>query len=210
MTHSGLEADNLLVRQGVGLGNDRDQVDLGVEASHNLNVQRLEGVASGLDEEDTGVNSVVNNVHSVDLVLSIEVGIETLLNVVDNGAPRLIVVNEVAKAGGVNDSQAQANTGLLNIGADGLDGDSLGDNVQAGRLALLGRVQGGVEQSVDQSRLAQTGLANNHHIEVEALSHTLTVPLVGKVGKSNIAGQLSSNNVLVVRNSSWGGGYCTR
>jgi hypothetical protein len=39
---------------------------------------------------------------------------------------------------------------------------------------------------------------NNHNIEVEALSHTLAVPLVGKVGETNIAGQLSSDDVTVI------------
>lgn len=155
-------------------------------------------MASRLDEENTGVNSVVDNVHSVNLVFSVQVGVEALLNVVDNGAPRLIVVNEVAKAGGVDNGQAQADTGLLDIGTDGLDGDSLGNDVQAGRLALLGRVQRGVEKSVDKGRFAQARFTNNHYIEVETLSHTLTVPLVGEVGESNIASQLSSNNVLVV------------
>jgi hypothetical protein len=33
------------------------------------------------------VDAVVNNVHAVDLVLSIQVGVETLLDVVDNRAP---------------------------------------------------------------------------------------------------------------------------
>lgn len=155
-------------------------------------------MASRLDEENTGVDSVVDNVHSVNLVLSVQVGVEALLNVVDNRAPRLIVVNEVAKAGGVDNGQAQADAGLLDIGTDGLDGDSLGDDVQARRLALLGRVQRGVEKSVDEGRFAQARFTNNHHIEVETLSHTLTVPLVGEVGESNIASQLSSNNVLVV------------
>lgn len=37
-----LEADDLLVSQGVGLGNDGDQVNLGVQAAHKLDIDVLE------------------------------------------------------------------------------------------------------------------------------------------------------------------------
>jgi len=70
---------------------------------HNLNIKRLERVTGGLDEVDDSVDTVVDNVHAVDLVLSVQVGIEPLLNVLDNWIPRLIVVDEVAKARCVND-----------------------------------------------------------------------------------------------------------
>jgi hypothetical protein len=40
-THALLESCNLIVGQGIGLGDDGDEVDLGVEAAHNLNVQGL-------------------------------------------------------------------------------------------------------------------------------------------------------------------------
>lgn len=155
MTYSGLEAGNLLIGEGVRLGNDGNQVHLGVKTAHDLNVKRLEGVASGLDEEDASVDSVVNNVHAVDLVLGIEVSVEALLNVVGDGAPRLVVVDKVTESGGVDNSQAKADAGLLNVGADGLDGDSLGDDVEAGSLALLGGVQRSVEEGVHKGRLAE-------------------------------------------------------
>jgi hypothetical protein len=58
-----------------------------METAHDLNVEGLEGVASGLNEEDTGVNAVVHNVHAVDLVLGIEVSIKSLLDVVNDRAP---------------------------------------------------------------------------------------------------------------------------
>lgn len=154
-TYSGLKASNLLVGEGVRLGNDGNQVDLGVEAAHDLNVEGLERVTSRLDEEDTGVDSVVNNVHAVDLVLGVKIGIVALLNVVGDRAPRLVIVDKVTKSGSVNDSQAKTHTSFLNIGADGLDGDGLGNDLEAGALALLGRVQVGVEESVDEGRLAE-------------------------------------------------------
>jgi hypothetical protein len=58
-----------------------------MKATHHLNIQRLKCVAGGLNEVDAGVDAVVDDVHAVDLVLGIEVGVETLLNVLDNGPP---------------------------------------------------------------------------------------------------------------------------
>ncbi len=75
---------------------------------------------------------------AVDLVLGVQVSIEPLLDVVDDRAPGLVVVDEIAEAGGIDDSQAQTHAGLLDVGADGLDRNSLGDDVEAGSLALLG------------------------------------------------------------------------
>ena len=39
-----LEADDLLVGQGVRLGDNRDQVDLSVQAAHELDINLLEPV----------------------------------------------------------------------------------------------------------------------------------------------------------------------
>jgi hypothetical protein len=58
-----------------------------VQLLHDLNIERLERVACGLDEIDDSVDTVVDNVHAVDLVLSIEVGVKSLLNVLNNGVP---------------------------------------------------------------------------------------------------------------------------
>lgn len=145
-----LEQGNLLVRKGVSLGNHWNQVDLGVQAAHDLNVERLQGVAGGLDEVDARVDTVVNDVGTVDLVFGLQVGIVSLLNVLDNGAPRVIVVHEVTKPRRVDHGQAEADTVLFDVSADGLDGHSLGDDVVAGGSALLGRVEGAVEQGVDE------------------------------------------------------------
>jgi hypothetical protein len=78
---------DFIVGNGVGLGNYRNEVDLGVKLLHHLNVDGLQGVAGGLDEVDNGMDTVVDDVHAVDLVLSIQVCVEPLLNVLDNGIP---------------------------------------------------------------------------------------------------------------------------
>lgn len=158
-TYASFEAGNFLIGECIGLGDDRDQVDLGVQAPHDLNVQRLQRVASGLNEEDASVDTVVNNVHAIDLVLSVEVCIIATLYVVNNGTPGLIVVDKVPESRGVNHGQAETNTSFLDVGADGLNLDSLGNDVVARTLAFSRGVQRSVEKRVDQSRLAKAGLA---------------------------------------------------
>ena len=155
--YASLEAGDLFIGKGVRLGDDGNQVDLVVKAAHNLDVERLQRVPSGLDEEDAGMDTVVHDVHAVDLILRIKVGIVTLLNVVDNGPPRLVVVHEVAEAGCVDDGQTETDTGFLDIGTDGLDRDGLGYYVKARPLAVLGRIQRGVEESIDKRGFTETG-----------------------------------------------------
>ena len=58
-----------------------------MKAAHDFNVERLERVAGRLNEEDASMDSVVNDVHTVDLVLSFEVSIESLLNILHNRSP---------------------------------------------------------------------------------------------------------------------------
>lgn len=128
-----------------------------METAHNFDVQRLEGVAGGLDEVDTGVDAVVDNVAAVNLVLGLQVSVETLLDVLDDRAPRVVVIDKVTEARSIDDAQAETDTVLLNIGAGGLDRHCLGDNIGIGAGTLLRGVEGGVEQSVDEGRLSEAG-----------------------------------------------------
>ena len=70
----------------------------------------------------------------------------------------LIVVDKVTKARSVNNGQAQTNTVLFNIGADGLNVDGLGREVERRLLTLLRGVERGVEEGVDQSGLSEARL----------------------------------------------------
>lgn len=40
---------------------------------------------------------------------------------------------------------------------------------------------------------------NDHDVEVETLADALSVPLVGKVGESNVTSQFATNDILVIR-----------
>ena len=114
-------------------------------------------MASWLDEVDASMYAIVHDVDTVDLVLRIEISIEALFNVLNYRAPRDVVVDEVAETRGINDGQTKAHAILFNVGADRLYGDGFGADVKARRLTLLRGVKRCVEESVDQSRLAEAG-----------------------------------------------------
>lgn len=97
-------------------------------------------MAGGLNKEYASMDAVVDDVHTVNLVLGIEIGIIALLDVVDNGSPRFIVVHEVAETRSVDNSKAETDASFLNVCADGLDRNGLGYYVKARSLAVLRRV----------------------------------------------------------------------
>lgn len=113
-------------------------------------------MAGGLDKVDTGMDAVIDDVCTVDLVFSLQVSIVSLLNVLHNRAPRIIVVDKITKSRSVDNSQAETHAVLFDISADGLDIDGLGNDVVAGSSAFLGGVKGGVEQSVHEGRFSQS------------------------------------------------------
>jgi len=81
-----------------------------------------------------------------------------VLDVLDNGIPAAIVVDQVAVAGSVNNVQAQSHAILLNDVGDSLDLAGLPDGL-GGQKTAFGLDEVRCEDSVDQSRLAETGLA---------------------------------------------------
>lgn len=77
-----------------------------MQFAHDLDVQGLQRVTGGLDEENNGMDAVVHDVHAVDLILGFEIGVEPLLNVLDDWLPGFVIVDEVAKARGVDHGQS--------------------------------------------------------------------------------------------------------
>ena len=105
-THSLFEVCDFLIRQSICLSDDRDEVDLGVQSTHDFDVQRLESVAGGLDEVNACMNTVIHDVHPVDLVLRIEVSVEARFNVLNNRPPRVIVVDKIAEPWRVHNGES--------------------------------------------------------------------------------------------------------
>lgn len=75
-------------------------------------------MARWLDEVNAGMDTVVDDIHAVDLVLGFEISVESLLDVLNNRSPGIIVVNEVAKTGCVNDGQSEPHAILFDIRTD--------------------------------------------------------------------------------------------
>jgi hypothetical protein len=92
--------------QGVGLGNDRNEVDARAQSLHDFNVQRLEGVAGGADEVEARVHAEVDLLGPARLLLLQHVRLMLVVEELDDGLPGVAVVDVVAKARGVDDGQA--------------------------------------------------------------------------------------------------------
>ena len=83
-----LEGIPLLERQGIRLGDDRDNVDNLAKLLHHDDINRAQGVARRVDEEQGDVNTRVLDV-TVALCgeLLAEVRAVLVLDVLDNGIP---------------------------------------------------------------------------------------------------------------------------
>ncbi len=120
-----LERLALLQRQGVGLGDDGHNIDHVGELFQDDNVNGLKRVARGLDEEQAAVNAGVLNVSlTLGRELLPQVGRMLVLNVLDDGIPAAIVVDQVAVAGRVDDVEPEPDAVLL---------DDVGNRVDLGR-----------------------------------------------------------------------------
>lgn len=63
-------------------------------------------MACRLDEVYASVDAVVHNIHPIDLVLGLEIRVKSLLDILYDWAPRVVIVDKVAKAGCVNHCQS--------------------------------------------------------------------------------------------------------
>lgn len=176
-----LEEDDFFVGHGIRLGNDGDQVDLLVESSHELDVdlsktgeRRGEGdevvsykfvaaviahsgcysrMTGGLKKVETGMDSIVGQLGSVDSVLLLEVGIESSLDVLDDGLPAVVVVDEISVTWSVDDGETKTDAILLDVGTLRLDGYRL-RSLLVRRWDFLFGIQTVIEEGIDQGRLA--------------------------------------------------------
>lgn len=83
-----------------------------------------------------------------------------ILDVLDNGVPAAVVVDQVSVTGGVDNVEAQTDAVLLDHVRHGLDLGGGADGL-IGHHATLGVDEVGGEDGVDQGGLAQTCLACN-------------------------------------------------
>ena len=102
-----LEFLPLLESQGVGLGNDGDNIDNVGKLLQDNDVDGFQRVARRLDEEQAAVNPGV-----LDVALALrgeflaEVGGVLILDIFDDRIPAAVVVNQITVAWGVDDVQS--------------------------------------------------------------------------------------------------------
>lgn len=106
MSYTLLELLKITRAESIGLGDDRNQIDTSTKALHNFNVERLKGVASRSDEVEAGVDTEVNLIRTTGLLLLKHVGLVLVVQELDDGAPRITVVDIVAETRCINNSQA--------------------------------------------------------------------------------------------------------
>ena len=84
----------------------RDKVDTSAELLHDLDVERLEGVAGGSDEVQAGVHAEIDLIAALRLLLLQHERLMLIVEELDDGLPRVAVVHVVAEAGCVDDGEA--------------------------------------------------------------------------------------------------------
>lgn len=92
--------------QGIGLGDNGDQINARAQALHHLNVEGLESVSSGADKVQTGVHTHVDLVRSAGLLFLEHVRLVLVIQELDDRLPGVTVVDIVTEAGGINNGQA--------------------------------------------------------------------------------------------------------
>lgn len=105
VTHSLLVASQVSRAQGICLRNNGNQVNSGAQSLHDLDIQRLQGVAGGPDKVQAGMDTEVNLVGTARLLLLQHIRLVLVIQEFDDGHPRVAVVDIVAEAWGINNSQ---------------------------------------------------------------------------------------------------------
>ncbi|KAI3485853.1 hypothetical protein L1887_50651 [Cichorium endivia] len=183
-----LERRQIRLRQRVRLGHHGDEVDARAQTLHRLNVERLERVAGGADEVEACVDAQVGLFASLGLLLLTHVQLVLVVDKVDDGRPRVAVVDVVAKAGRVDDGELHLELLLLELGLDNVDLHRLVELLGVAARVVLARGELGAEERVDERRLAHAALTHHHERKVAAcLGHNL-VALIRQVGDADTVG----------------------
>lgn len=105
LTYPRLELGQVCWAQCVGLGYNGDQVDACAQLLHDLNVEGLQGVAGGADEVQAGVNTEIDLIRAARLLLLKHVRLMLVVEELDDGLPRVAVVDVVTETGGVDNGK---------------------------------------------------------------------------------------------------------
>ena len=115
ITHSLLELVKISWAEGVGLGNDGDEIDTGAKALHDLNVEWLQSVTGGTDKVQARMDAEVDLFRSARLLLLKHVRLVLVIQEFNDRLPRVAVVHIVAETRGIDDRETNY-TWLVNVG----------------------------------------------------------------------------------------------
>ena len=105
-TYALLELGEIGWAERIRLGYDRNEIDTGGEALHDLNVQWFESVAGRTDEVQASMHSQVNLLRSAWLLLLQHVALMLVVQELDDWLPAVSVVYVVTKAWSIDDRQS--------------------------------------------------------------------------------------------------------
>jgi len=164
--------------ESIGLGNNGNEVDSRAQTLHDLNIQRLQGVTSRADEVKAGVDTKIDLVLTARLLLLQHVGLMLIIQELDDGHPRVAVVDVVTETGSVDNGEADCHKSatasrtysdrkltleelLLQLSLGNLDLYGLVDLLLVPALVVGIVLDRSGEKGVDEGRLAQARLASN-------------------------------------------------
>ena len=116
-------------------------------------------MASGSNEVQARVDAQVNLVVPLGLLLLAHVRLVLVVDKINDGSPRVAVVDVVTEAGGVDDGELRLELLLLKLSLDDLDLGELVELLLVAPGVVLGRRELGREEGVDEGRLPETRLA---------------------------------------------------
>ena len=86
-THPLLEDGQVVLGQGISLGDDGDEVNSGTEPLHHLNVERLEGMTRRANKVKASMNPQVHLCFTFRLLFLAHVKLMLIIDEIDNGRP---------------------------------------------------------------------------------------------------------------------------
>ena len=116
-------------------------------------------MASRTDEVEAGVDAEVDLLLALGLLLLAHVRLVLVVNEVDDGSPRVTVVDVVAEARGVDDGELGLELLLLELGLDDLHLGELVKLLLVTLVVVLVRGELGGEERVDERGLSEARLA---------------------------------------------------
>ena len=105
-TYSMLKSSKIGRTQGIGLGDDGDQVDSRAQAFHDFDIQGFQCMAGGSDKVEAGMNTEINFGFTARLLLLKHIRLMLVVQEFYDWHPRVTIVDVVSEARGINDSQA--------------------------------------------------------------------------------------------------------